>query len=109
MLLDALHAVAVLPSSGAEVLLQGTGHGGKYSQSCFTHVHDVGRCCTLVLFLHPSDVCEGLLHSHHQPDREGAYTQQLAYCQLSTLVLIKYQYNFWVLFRHGIHNIAGFI
>lgn len=91
MLLDALHAVAVLPPGGAEVLLQGTGHGGKYCQSCFTHIHNVRRCCALILFLHPPDMCEGLLHSHHQPDEEGTHTQQSVYCQLSTLVFNPYR------------------
>lgn len=70
MFLDALHGVAVLPPGGAEVLLQGAGHGGKHSQRCLVHIHDVRRCCLLILFLHPPHMCEGLLHSHHQPDRE---------------------------------------
>lgn len=67
VLLDALHAVVVLPPGGTEVLLQGPGHGGKHRQSCLVHVHDVGRRRLLVLLLHPSYVCEGLLHGDHQP------------------------------------------
>lgn len=74
VLLDALHAVAVLPPGGAEVLLQGTCHGRKYGQRSLTYVHDVGGGCALVLLLHPTHMSEGLLHSHYQPDK-AAYSQ----------------------------------
>ena len=69
MLLDALHAVAVLPPGGAEVLLQGTGHGGKYGQSRLSYVHDVRGGRALILFLHAPHMSEGLFHSHHQLDK----------------------------------------
>lgn len=83
MLLDALHAVVVLPPGGTEVLLQGTGHGGKHCQSCLVHVHDVRRRRLLILFLHPSHMCEGLLHGHHQPDRANEHIHVQCFCFLS--------------------------
>lgn len=82
VLLDALHAVAVLPPGGAEVLLQGTGHGGKYGQSCFSHVHNVRGRRALILLFHPPNMSEGLFYSHHQPGKQGAY------CQLSILLCL---------------------
>lgn len=75
MLLDALHAVTVLPPGGAEVLLQGPSHRGKYGQSGLAHVHNVRRRCTLVFFLHAAHVCEGLLNSNDQPGREITHSR----------------------------------
>lgn len=83
VLLNVLHAVTVLPLSGAEVFLQRTCHRWEYGESCFMDIHDVRRRCTLVLLLHPPDVSEGFLYSNHQPDREITVN----YCRLSFLFL----------------------
>ena len=72
VLLDALHAVAVLLLGGAEVLLQGARHGGEDGLGCLAGVHHVARGFLLLLLLHALDVGEGLFYRHHQSGRVQA-------------------------------------
>ena len=74
MLLDALHAVAVLLPSGAEVFLQGSRHGREYGLGSLTRVHHLPRSLLLLLLLHPLNVGEGLLHCHHKPRQQSTCT-----------------------------------
>ena len=69
VLLDAFHAVAMLLPGGAEVLLQGAGHGGEDGLGGLARVHHVAGGFLLLLLLHTLDVCEGLLYRHHQSRR----------------------------------------
>lgn len=69
MLLDALHAVAVLLLGGPQVLLQGPGHRGEDGLRCLSRVHHVPRRLFLLFFLHAFYVGEGLLYRHHQAGR----------------------------------------
>lgn len=69
VLLDALHAVAVLLLGGPQVLLQSPGHGREDGLGCLPGVHHVPRSLLLLLLLHSLDVREGLLYRHHQPGR----------------------------------------
>lgn len=68
VLLDALHAVAVLLLGGPQVLLQRSGHGGEDGLGRLSRVHHVPRRLLLLLLLHPFDVREGLFNRHHQPE-----------------------------------------
>lgn len=70
MLQDALHAVVVLLPSGAQVLLQGPGHGGEDGLGGLPGVHHLSRGFLLLLGLETLDVDEGLLHCNHQPGRQ---------------------------------------
>lgn len=69
VLLDALHAVAVLLLGGAQVLLQGSRHGREDGLRRLTRVHHLTRRSPLLLLLQALDVCEGLLYCHHQAGR----------------------------------------
>lgn len=74
MLLDALHAVAVLLLGGPQVLLQGPGHGGEDGLRRLPRVHHVARSLLLLLVLHALDVGEGFLNRHHQSARKHVFT-----------------------------------
>lgn len=69
VLLDALHAVAVLLLGGAQVLLQGSRHGREDGLRRLTGVHHLARRSPLLLLLKALDVREGLLYCHHQAGR----------------------------------------
>lgn len=66
VLLDALHAVAVLLLCCPQVLLQRSSHGGENGLRCLAGVHYVPWCLLLLLLLHALDVSEGFLYCHHQ-------------------------------------------
>lgn len=70
VLLDALHAVAVLLLGGPQVLLQGPGHGGEDGLRRLPRVHHVAGSLFLLLILHALDVGEGFLYRHHQSESE---------------------------------------
>lgn len=67
VLQDALHAVVLLLPRGAQVLLQGAGHGGEDGLRGLPGVHHLPRGLLLLLGLQTLDVDEGLLHRDHQP------------------------------------------
>lgn len=69
VLQDALHAVVVLLPRGAQVLLQGPGHGGEDGLSCLPGVHHFSRRLLLLLSLETLDVDEGFLYRHYQSGR----------------------------------------
>lgn len=69
VLLDALHAVAVLLLGGAQVLLQGACHGREDGLRRLARVHHLARRSPLLLLLQALDVREGLLYCHHQARR----------------------------------------
>lgn len=68
MLLDALHAVAVLLLGGPQVLLQGPSHGGEDGLRRLSWVHHIAGSLFLLLVLHALDMCEGFLYCHHQSE-----------------------------------------
>lgn len=70
VLLDALHAVAVLLLCGSQVLLQGPCHGREDGLGSFSWVHHVTWGFLLLFFLHSLDVCECFLYCHHQTGRK---------------------------------------
>lgn len=76
MLLDALHAVAVLLLSSPQVLLQGTSHGREDGLGSFSWVHHVAGGFLLLLFLHSLDVRECFLYCHHQTAGKHSISNQ---------------------------------
>lgn len=76
VLLDALHAVAVLLLGGPQVLLQGPSHGREDGLGGFSWVHHVSRGFLLLLLLHALDVRERFLHCHHQTGRKHSSSGQ---------------------------------
>lgn len=69
MLQDALHAVVVLLSRGAQVLLQRPGHGGEDGLRSLPGVHHLSWRLLLLLSLETLDVDEGFLYRHYQSGR----------------------------------------
>lgn len=65
VLQDALHAVIVLLARGAQVLLQGPGHGREDGLGGLPGVHHLPRGLLLLLGLEALDVDEGFLHRNH--------------------------------------------
>lgn len=76
VLLDALHAVAVLLLGGPQVLLQSPSHGWEDGLCCFSRVHNIPRCFFLLFLLHALNVCKRFLYCHHQPGRGNSKQQQ---------------------------------
>lgn len=70
MLQDALHAVVVLLSGGAQVLLERPGHGGEDGLGCLSRVHHLPGRFLLFLSLETLDVDKGFFYCHDQSRRK---------------------------------------
>lgn len=76
VLLDALHAVAVLLLRGPQVLLQGPSHWREDGLGSFPWVHHVTWGFLLLLLLHSLDMCECLFYCHHQTGRKHSISDR---------------------------------